>query len=1422
MEFNNAPVTLFEVSWEVCNKVGGIYSVVSSKALKTRDTFDDRYFLFGPLLPKNVGFEETDEPLWEKIRPVLAEKQITAKLGRWDIPGKPRVILVDFAKRYDSNQLLYDLWKNFGVDSMSGGWDYIEPVMFSTLCGEVIGVINDVKVIPRNGRSVALFHEWMCGAGLLWLKKNHPDIGTVFTTHATMLGRALAGSGNDIYANLRSINPANEAASHNITAKWSMESTSAREADAFTTVSDITGEESAVFLGRQPSVITTNGLDMRVIPDYSRARDCPTKNRAKVLEACRRFLHGDLPPDPKIIAISGRYEYHNKGVDIFLEALARANVNLSGSKDTYILALCLVMGGHTGINEDAVSGNTLVSDNGQPFLCTHHVWNSPNDPIITNCRRLGLNNNIDDHVKIVFVPAMLDGSDGFFNMQYEEILSACDAGCFPSWYEPWGYTPQECAAWAVPTITTDLSGFGIWVRGQMQDNEEDSDISGAKILQRRGRNFDESVSMLHSAIMALSTSSPERMENLRCAARRLAEKTDWNEFYGKYCEAFSLALNKVDSRVERSAVSREELRRVLTASSSATPFLRSILAVSEIPKALVRLRDLSQNLWWCWNNKAKTLFSDLNPQAFEKKHNPIQVLEETDPERLNAMVYNADYMKLYDEVVAAFDNYMAQPLRAQSAHVTPKHPIAYFSTEYGLNESVPIYSGGLGVLSGDHLKSASDLCIPLIGIGLLYRKGYFKQRIDVSGRQVAEYPVNKFAHLPIRPILDDDDDPLLVQIDLPGRALYVRIWKMQIGRISLYLLDSDVDKNSASDREITANLYVGDRETRLLQEIILGIGGIRLIRKLNLEPHVYHMNEGHSAFLVLERLNECMNMGMSYDEACNRVCSNTLFTTHTPVAAGNEAFSTDLMQRYLGTLATRLGLTWSQFVQLGQMEGSSSHHFEMTVLALRFSRWANGVSRLHGVVARHMWFKLWKNLPLSEVPIYHVTNGVHTPSYVGMQMEELLHHYLGDDWLSQPAGSPVWKKIDTIPNDEYWGARMTQKEELLNFLREHVLDFAQKFNMGAKKIRTMEKLLKPNTLVIGFARRFAPYKRATLLLADPDRLERILSDPNRPVCLVFAGKAHPADEAGNDLIQKIVQACCEDRFLGKIFFIEDYNLGVSRVLSQGCDVWLNTPRRPYEASGTSGMKLPVNGGINFSISDGWWCEGYNRQNGWTIGPVVREELPKDSQNDYADAESFYTLLENEVIPLYHDLDEHNLPSRWIEVSKNSMKSLTPMYNSSRMLGDYLREGYLPAAERRDKLAENDWELLRDVTAWEQNLPARFTSINLEKIEISGADGYTMICGEPISVNLHLHLGNMRADEVEVQLVIGLVHGNGNFIRKPTVIPLKARPADHGSDGMDYSITYTPAVNGHYSYGIRVVPVHPALSTPLETGLVLWA
>ena len=1418
MDFENSSVTLFEVSWEVCNKVGGIYSVVSSKALQAVEQFGEDYFLLGPSLAENPEFEETDENVWDSLRMAFATKDLKCRMGRWNIPGRPKVILVDFAKRYSSNQLLYDLWKGYGVDSLSGGWDYIEPVMFATACGAVIAAIHESRVEPMEGRSVALFHEWMCGAGLLSLKKLAPGIGTVFTTHATMLGRAMAGTGRDIYSNLRNINPANEAAALNITAKWSLEGASAREADIFTTVSPITGEESTVLLGRQPDVITTNGLDMRVVPDYSVDRSIPAARRARIVEAANRFLRCELPANTRIFAISGRYEMHNKGVDIFLDALARMEQSLAGA-DASILALCLVMGGHTGVNPAAVSGEPGADDNGLPFICTHFAWNAPQDPIITACRRLGLNNRPENKIKVIFVPAMLNGEDGFLNMQYDEVMSSCDVGCFPSWYEPWGYTPQESAAWAVPTLTTDLSGFGMWAKGQLQ--ESGGTLNGVCVMLRRGMNFEQSATVLHEHLMRAATCAVDNLPQWRAEARALAEKTSWQFFFENYITAFTMALKKAASRVNYDA-GHAALARVLSTSCSTTPFLRPIMAVAEVPEELARLRDIARNVWWCWHDKAKALFMALNPSQWESWRNPLQILEQASPERFKDLLENEDYMALYREVVAKFDAYMAEPIRALSADVTPEAPIAYFSTEYGLNESIPIYSGGLGVLSGDHLKSASDMAIPLVGVGLLYKNGYFRQDIDADGRQVAQYPINNFALLPISMVYDADKQPVYVQLELPGRLLFARVWKLAVGRITLYLMDTDTRRNTDEDRRITDKLYEANREVRLLQEMLLGMGGMRLLRTLRITPSVFHMNEGHSAFMAMERMQECLSMGMNYTEATVRVRSNTVFTTHTPVPAGNESFSLELMERYFGSIAANLGISWQQFVQLGQIEGGNSNAFEMTVLALRHSCWANGVSRLHGVVSRHMWNNLWKSLPVAETPIAHVTNGIHVPSYVGSWMNELLRQYLGSGWMQAPPGSGVWDKVDQIPDEAYWAARMHQKEALLDDLRRRIPEFIQKYRLPSDERKRMESMLKPDTLIIGFARRFAPYKRATLIFADPDRLAKILNNPNRPVVLVFSGKAHPADEAGINLIQEVLRMCRDQRFLGRIFFIENYSLAVSRVMAQGCDVWLNTPRRPHEASGTSGMKLPVNGGINLSISDGWWCEGYNRQNGWTIGPVVSTELPSSEQNDYADAEALYSLLENAVVPLYFERNEADLPQEWINTSKRSLKSLTAMYSSNRMLTDYIRQFYLRAAQRRNMLRENKWEACRTLANWQNSLPSRFCTLKVDELAISGIEGNTMTCGEPVSVQLRMHLGDMQADEILVQLVIGRALPNGNFREKPEILRLEPRGGDKSQNDMRYVATYIPTFSGHYRYGVRIMPVHPAQASPLETDLILWA
>ncbi len=1420
MTSENSKTVLFEVSWEVCNKVGGIYSVVSSKALHAVDHFGEDFFLLGPDMKNNAGFVDTDEPCWEMIRPALALRDLKCRLGRWKIPGEPKVILVDFSKRYNSNQLLYELWNNYGVDSLSGGWEYIEPVMFSYACGEVITAIHESYCNVHEAKSVAQFHEWMCGAGLLAVKTLAPSIGTIFTTHATMLGRALAGSGVDIYKNMRQINPAAEATTHNIIAKCSMEATAAREADCFTTVSEITAEEATSFLGRTPDIITTNGLDMRVVPDYTTDRTKPQEFRAKLLKNIAPMLGEEMPENTRIFAISGRYEFKNKGVDIFIEALARTAEVLRKSPNR-VLILFLVMGGHDGIYEEIAAGERKRTRDGHPFISPFRVWNSNADPIVAACRRLGLNNEDGDNIRLIFVPAMLDGNDGFINMPYEDVLAACDLGVFPSWYEPWGYTPHESAAYAVPTVTSDLAGFGIWAQNMLT---QDPTKSGVSIIPRHHEILDTSISAMHKALHEYTFCPQSTLDERRVAVRKLVQMSSWENFFNNYINAYKLALEQAEKRdTHREHIQRQErLIQVLSPTSSTIPHLRPVTAISEIPKEISRLHELARNMWWSTNLRARQLFASMSQSLWTSTgHSPLRILEEIDPNRMQDLVNNTKFMAAYKHVMGKFDNYMAKKCVDVNESLRVDKPVAYFSTEYGLHESLPIYSGGLGVLSGDHLKSASDLQLPLVAVGLLYRNGYFRQSIDDNGRQIPLYPINNFAHLPVACITDKvDGKPILVDIDMPGRTLHAQIWRVQVGRISLYLMDTDVAANTEEDRRITARLYEADRNLRIQQEILLGMGGIRLLRKLGISPSVYHMNEGHSAFMVIERIRAYMHeQHLTFQEAFERVRSNTVFTTHTPVDAGNERFSLDLMERYFTHYAENLGLSWKDFLRLGRIEGPErGGSFEMTVLALKTASRANGVSLIHGIVSQHMWRDLWKGVPIPEIPIQHVTNGVHVPSYVSDPIKLLLDRKLGKPWIEATPEDPIWDKIDDIPDDEYWVARLQQKEPLLDALRISVPTFMRKYGIPAQKEQVLRENIRPDTLIIGFARRFAPYKRATLLFADPDRLERILNQAGKRVVIVFAGKSHPADHAGIELIQQVIQYAQEDRFLGRIFFIEDYSLAISRLMAQGCDVWLNTPRRPHEASGTSGQKVPVNGGINLSVSDGWWCEGYNRENGWTIGPVVEKSLPSQDQNDYADAEDLYTLLEKSVIPLYFEDGAGNLPTKWIKVSKNSMKTLTAMYSSNRMLRDYIEGFYAPAALRNKVTHENNRQISRHIAYWKQSLPVRFGTLSIKEIVISGVENESVACGHPISTKVTIAPGQMQTSEILAQLVFGPINDNGDYTQKPQSIDLKL--VQEG-DVLIYEGEYTASHNGRYAYGIRVMPITEGLESPLESGLVLW-
>ena len=1406
--------TLFEVSWEVCNKVGGIYAVVSSKILEALAAFGENYFLLGPDLGNNPDFEETDEPCWQELRQETDRRNLSCRFGRWNIPGRPKVILVGYRDRYDQSQLLFSLWNRYGVDSISGGWDYVEPVMFSTACGEVIEAACKALHIPADGPALAHFHEWMCGGGLLYLKTNAPYVGTVFTTHATMLGRSMAGSGFAIYKQMPQINPKHEAGAYNITAKCSMETASAREADCFTTVSRITADEAGVFLGRTPDVLTLNGLDLRVIPDYSRDRSLATASRQRLLEAAGRLLRRRLPEDTRVFLVSGRYEYHNKGIDVFLDALGMVNTALSQSQSN-VLALCAVMGGHSGVNADAVSGDpTKLPGQGGFWISSHHVYNQPNDPILNACQRLGLDNRPENHVQVIFDPALLDGKDGFLNMRYEEVLAACDLGVFPSWYEPWGYTPQESAAHAVPTVTTDLSGFGMWVRSSQRDK------NGVTIICRRQTSYDETAASLRDVLLQYASLPEEQMQEHRHMVRHVAEGCSWEQFFPYYVQAYGLALDKARQRSSQPAGGSTTLTRVLATTMSTTPNLHSFTALTSLPPAIGRLRELAHNLWWSWHPECHYLFSALNEEEWERSnHNPIATLEKATRARLIIVAHEQSYLRLYNQTMAAFDAYMAEAPQSFGP-LTPQQPLAYFSTEYGLSECLPIYSGGLGVLSGDHLKSASDLNIPLVAVGLLYKNGYFRQIIDKNGDQTPVYPENDFATLPIEQVKDQDGKPREIYLQMPGRRLHVQIWLVRVGRINLYLLDTNLPSNTAEDRKITARLYEADRDIRLRQEILLGRGGVSMLRALDIRPAAYHMNEGHSAFLIFERIRLLMQEnGLSFEEAGEVVRGSTLFTTHTPVDAGNERFSLESMEAYFKPYIQTVGISWQTLVNMGRFEGSERNVFEMTVLALKYSMKANGVSALHGVVSRHMWQEGWQGVPVAEIPIFSVTNGIHVPSYAGPAMRPLLQKHLGEGWQELTPDDPKWTRIADIPDADLWTARQTQKKHLLEAIRSSLPEFFKKFAIPYEKQQEMTSRLTPETLVIGFARRFAPYKRATLLFADVDRLARILEKSGQPVIFVFAGKAHPADGQGIGLIRELFQHMLSPRFFGKIFFIEDYSLAVSRLMVQGCDVWLNNPRRPYEACGTSGQKVAVNGGLNLSVADGWWCEGYNGTNGWTIGPLVAKGSLGPEQSDYDDAASLYSLLEDKVIPLYFERDADNRPHNWLLRVRKAMQTLIAQYSSHRMLRDYLSDYYIPAATSHQELRSNHYALARHLSQWKQDVNARFGSVQMDTIRIEGIKEDSLLDGQSLHVAVTVHPGSMKLDELLVQLVAGPGDGS-TFTETPDVVEMQ--PESEGVDGtMTFVCTYTPSRSGIHVYGVRVMPCTEGLSSPLETRLVLW-
>ncbi len=699
-----------------------------------------------------------------------------------------------------------------------------------------------------------------------------------------------------------------------------------------------------------------------------------------------------------------------------------------------------------------------------------------------------------------------------------------------------------------------------------------------------------------------------------------------------------------------------------------------------LPHRLRRLADLAYNLWWTWNSQAERVFRLLDPVGWETAyHNPVVFLRQLSEGHLEAALRDRYYLDLYDRVVRAFDLYMASGAQAWYARAHPDRvnaPVAYFSTEFGLHESLPIYAGGLGVLSGDHLKEASDLGMPMVAVGFLYTQGYFTQRITEDGWQEAVYADLSFPDLPVYPVVDEAGERLTVRVELPGREVRTQLWRVQVGRVPLFLLDSNVEDNLPEDRALTSQLYTSEAESRLAQEIILGIGGVRALRALGYNPAVWHMNEGHSAFLVLERIRERVAAGHPFEEAVEHVRRTTVFTSHTPVPAGHDAFPLWLIDRYFSHFWPQLGLDRERFLDLAREHAPWGETFNMSTLALRHAARRNGVSELHGRVARRMWAHLWPDRPEDEVPIGHITNGVHTGTWLARRLRALFDQVLGPDWLAHVDDPDLWARVDRIPDETLWEIHRHLKRKLVFYIRERAREL---WLRGAHPVQVVAAgaLLDPYALTLGFARRFATYKRANLILRDTERLLRLINRPGMPVQIIFAGKAHPADEPGKRLIQEVYRQVKRAEAGGRLVFLEDYDMNLARYLLQGVDVWLNTPRRPNEASGTSGQKAALNGVINCSVLDGWWREAYNGENGWAIGEDRDYDDPE--AQDAADAESLYRLLEEEIVPLYYlKRSADGLPGEWLGMMKRSIRTIAPRFSMRRMVKEYIREMYLPA------------------------------------------------------------------------------------------------------------------------------------------------
>jgi phosphorylase/glycogen(starch) synthase len=1409
----NRPDYLFEVSWEVCNKIGGIHTVISTKALTVMKEMGDRYITIGP----DVWRESQDHPefdedsgLFPDWKENAAREGIRVRIGRWKIEGRPIAVVLDFTTFFNQkNDVFKSMWETYRLDSISGQWDYVEPALFGYAAGKVIeSFTNYYDVEDQN--IVAHFHEWQTGAGLLYLEMVQPSVGTVFTTHATTVGRSIAGNNQSLYSQLKQLNGDQKARELNIVSKHSLEKLSATHADAFTTVSELTARECLQFHEREVDQVIPNGFEDSFVPPGEAFETKRKQAREKMLKVASSLVGTELSDDTLLLATSGRYEFRNKGIDLFIDALGELNrnKNCTGS----VVAFLLIPANHYGPRKDLLEAMEGGSSAGfsERYL-THNLHYAEHDLILNRIRSNGISNSKEDRVKVIFVPSYLNGMDGVFNLAYYDLLIGLDMTIFPSYYEPWGYTPMESLAFSIPTVTTTLTGFGLWVK-----NAYDREVEGITVIPRDDFNDREVVTSIGQSIMNHCKLANDARVAVRKGAYNISRIVLWENLIENYWKAYDKALvaasGKESTYHEKERIEKlPETEQVLV---DIHPHWRRVLVQQSIPDQLKPLEELSRNLWWSWNQDAIDLFASIDPGLWEELgENPVELLERLPYETLKRLQKDNTYLEKLNQVQGAFQAYMNEKPKERMPSIT------YFSMEYGLHNTLKTFSGGLGLLAGDYLKEASDYNIRMVGVGLLYKYGYFRQVITAGGEQVAQSDAQDFSRLPVTPVRDEAGNWKDVKIVLPGRTLYARIWKVQVGRIPLYLLDADYEANQEGDRSITHNLYGGDNENRLKQEILLGIGGIRALRSIGLDTDIYHCNEGHAAFTGLERLREYIQEDkMTYPEAMEVVRGSSLFTTHTPVPAGHDSFDEDLLRTYVAHYPKRLQISWNQFMNLGRFHpNATSEKFSMSVLAVKLSQEVNGVSLLHGEVSRKMFTDLWPGYLTEELHVGHVTNGVHLPTWLGRDWKKLYEKAFGKDCFQRQEDRMMWDKIKLVPDQEIWDLKCEERSKLINHIKDRLASVSTRIMDNPAQMLEISAALNRNALTIGFARRFATYKRAHLLFRDLDRLARIVNNKERPVQFVFAGKAHPRDVPGQDLIKMIVGISKRPEFIGKIVFLQNYDIQLARRLVRGVDIWLNTPTRPLEASGTSGEKAVMNGTMHFSVLDGWWAEGYREDAGWAL-PIERSFDNQELQ-DELDAERIYTLLEHDITSKFYDRNEQDIPEDWLGMIRNTIAHVAPEFTMNRMLRDYLDRYYMKLYDRTLALRKKDFHLPKELARWKHRILTHWKNIKVLDYEFPDVTREEFKVGQTYSGKVVLDLDGLSKDEIGVEMVMT----NSVSGAEQSVYRGKLEFECTRSEGTVAEYTFGLLVDetGLYDVGFRIFPKHVAIPHRMDFPLVRW-